>query len=185
MTEDKTPSAKAAAARRRRNQAAHAAPAAGSGQAQTAVIKAETTVAAHVIAPIEGKVAAIINELDLAINRGARDGVERGMRFEVLDPDGVEITDPDTGERLGEETAVKIVVKVTRAEDDYSVARSDERIPGTMGFDSLFAASRFLKQQSRPARPRTLRTDEAIFNPSLKEEKSYVKRGDPVRQLLD
>ena len=105
------------------------------------------------------------------------------MRFEVLDPEGVAITDPETGRTLGEEVPIKIVVKIIRVEDAYSVARSDEVIPGSPGIDTLFSASALLKQ-GRPARQRTLRTEEALFK-ELKEESSYVKRGDPVRQIID
>lgn len=131
--------------------------------------------------PIEGQVAAVLNEVQIAINRGRGYGVTRGMKFEVLEPEGVPITDPETGLQLGEETGVKIRVKVVRVEDDYSVAESDEFFPGTKNIgDSLFSASLGLKSQ--PTRQRTLRTEEAIF-PALKEEKSYVKRGDPVREI--
>jgi hypothetical protein len=136
--------------------------------------------AAEIEHPIEGKVAAILNDVELAINRGRLQGVTRGMKFEVLEPEGVPVTDPDSGAQLGEETAVKITVKVVRVEDEYSVARSDEQVPGR---DPLFAASQLLLQ-GRPARLRTLSTDDALF-PVLKEEKSYVKRGDPVREITD
>jgi len=142
---------------------------------------AHAQAAALIQQPIEGKVAAILNELELAINRGKEHGVKRGMRFEVLEPEGVAVTDPDTGDVLGEEVAIKIVVKVVRVENDYSVARSDEELPGTGGIDYLFAASAALKGQ--PARRRTLSTEDALF-PVLKEEKSYVKRGDPVREVM-
>jgi hypothetical protein len=140
---------------------------------------APQSAAAVVEHPIEGKVAAILNELDLAINRGGEHGVTRGMRFEVMEPTGVMVTDPDTGKPLGEETQVKIKVKVVRVESDYSVARSDEEIPGKGG--SLFWASDALLKGT-PARLRTLATDDALF-PALDEEESFIKRGDPVREI--
>jgi len=182
MTErSETPSAKAAA-RRRQSQAAEGV-VRGSGQAQAIVVTAKGDLITP-DEPIEGKVAAILNELDLAINRGKEHGVVRGMRFEVLEPEGISITDPESGRVLGEETQVKIVVRVIRAEDDYSVARSDEIIPGsTSAIESLFSASLSLKQGT-PSRRRTLRTEEALFTP-LKEDKSFVQRGDPVRELLE
>lgn len=99
------------------------------------------------------------------------------MRFEVMEPEGTAVTDPDTGKVLGDETQVKIKVKVVRVEDQYSVANSDEEIPGK---GSLFWASQALT--GTPARWRTLATDDALF-PALPEDQSYVKRGDPVREL--
>ena len=45
---------------------------------------------------IEGKVAAIVNERELAINRGADVGVKEGMIFKVVEPE-LDVTDPDTG----------------------------------------------------------------------------------------
>jgi hypothetical protein len=104
------------------------------------------------------------------------------MKFEVMEPEGVPITDPETEIELGEETGFKIRVKVVRVEDEYSVAESDEWFPATRTIDSLFSASLGLKGE--PKRQRTLRTEEALF-PPLNEEKSFVKRGDPVREIQD
>ena len=128
---------------------------------------------------IEGQVAAILNALELAINRGEKDGVTEGMRFEVLEKEGVPITDPETGEELGEEVAIKIRVRIVRVEQEYSVARSYE---ATGGFEPIFGMSALLK--GRAPTLRTLRTDEALF-PALKEAESYVKRGDPVREIVE
>jgi hypothetical protein len=129
---------------------------------------------------IEGQVAGILNERELAINRGGKHGVEPDMRFMVLEPEGVPITDPETGEQLGLETPIKIRVKVFRVEDDYSLARTYERLGGA---DPLNFGVAALLHRS-PPRVRTLRTSEALF-PPLTEEESYVKRGDPVRQIVE
>ncbi|MFF2772967.1 hypothetical protein ACFVUP_38300, partial [Streptomyces bacillaris] len=62
---------------------------------------------------IEGKVASVLNERELVLNVGAEEGVEVGMRFKILYAGGIEITDPDTNEALGNvewpKTEVKIV----------------------------------------------------------------------------
>lgn len=106
----------------------------------------------------------------------------------MLEGIGVEITDPDTGETLGKEVGVKITVRVVRVEDAYSVAESAETIPGRPAVPSivdLFSASASIRgQPAVPARRRTMRTEEALF-PPLTEAQSYVKRGDPVRQILE
>lgn len=130
------------------------------------------------VTPIEGQVAAILNERELAINRGSNHGVEVDTKFEVLEPEGVAVTDPETEEELGEEVGVKIRVRIVRVESDYSIGRTYERVGG---YDPLgFAAAALFK--GTDARFRTLRTSEALFS-SLAEEESYVKRGDPVRQI--
>lgn len=141
----------------------------GRGVAQSATV---------IVRPIEGEVAAILNELQLAINRGRRHGVTYGMRFEVLDQKGVKITDPETSQKLGEEVPIKIRIRIVRAEENYSIGESDERTGGS----GLFALSSYLVSTS--PRRRTLRTEEALF-PPLTEEASYVKRGDRVRQIIE
>jgi hypothetical protein len=50
--------------------------------------------------PIEEKVARVLSSRELVV-RGAEHGVELGMDFEVLDPIGNDILDPDTHEVIG------------------------------------------------------------------------------------
>src|SRR2546425_9679519 len=72
--------------------------------------------------PIRGKVARILNSRELAINVGATDGVKVGMYFDVLDPKGEDIKDPDSGEVLGSLERPKVRVKVAKVQDHLSVA---------------------------------------------------------------
>jgi len=123
---------------------------------------------------IEGQVAAIINERELAINRGSDHGVERGMKFEVLEKRPVPITDPETQQELGSVTIVKIRVRVADVEPQWSIAETYEVIGGKTSLAFLMGME--------AGHVRTLRTDEAITKP-LSEQESYVKRGDPVRQI--
>ena len=128
---------------------------------------------------IEGKVARVLNERELAINKGARDGVKVGMRFAVLDAKAEEaITDPDTGEPLGSVYRPKARVEIVEVQDRMSVGRTYQRIGGR-GLDlaSLFS-------QYQPPRWKTLRTDDAEF-PPIEDSESFIRRGDPVRQLRD
>lgn len=130
---------------------------------------------------IEGQVAAIINERELAINRGEKHGVVEGMKFAVTDPKGVQITDPETGAELATIVIEKVRVQVTEVAPDYSIARTYQRTPGrdplgALGFSDLLRVV--------PSRVRTLRTDEALSKP-LAEAESFVKRGDRVRQVKD
>lgn len=130
---------------------------------------------------IEGKVAAILNSRELVINRGSADGVEEGMKFAVLDPSGNEIMDPESGRAIGSVFRTKINVRIVEVQPHLSVGRTYEMTPGRGGAFSLSIAD-YLRYE--PPHPRTLRTDEAVFQP-IKEEESYVKRGDAVRQLPD
>lgn len=56
--------------------------------------------------PIVGKVAKILDEVRLVINRGSRDGVRPGMRF-VAYAEVEDVADPETGESLGKWELVK------------------------------------------------------------------------------
>lgn len=74
--------------------------------------------------PIEGHVASILTKSELVINRGARDGVEIGMRFKITDTKGIEVTDPTSGESLGSVQIAKTMVKIVLVEDQLSVGRT-------------------------------------------------------------
>lgn len=77
------------------------------------------------IKPVRGKVARVLSEREVAINRGSNDGVELGMRFNILNSSETqEIKDPDTGETLGHVERVKIPVRVTSVNDKLAVAET-------------------------------------------------------------
>lgn len=127
---------------------------------------------------ISGKVARVLNSRELVINRGKVDGVRDGMVFAVLDPKAEAITDPDTGEVLGSVDRPKTHVKVIDVTDRLSVART-YRItrpgrPGLTGVAALFAP--------QPPVVESLRTTESTWE-DLSEQESYVKSGDPVREV--
>ena len=126
---------------------------------------------------IEGKVARILNERELVINRGSRDGVEIGMRFAILNPNGIDITDPETHEVLGSVPIAKTIVKVVRVDERMSVGRTFRTIPGRAG-GSVFSAIAALSPI--PDRPETLRAGERTVYQEISEEESSVKTGDPA-----
>ena len=76
------------------------------------------------VKPIRGKVARVLNDREVAINRGAVDGVESGMEFNILASDVQKIQDPDTKEYLGSVRRPKTRVKVTLVYDRLSVAET-------------------------------------------------------------
>jgi hypothetical protein len=138
------------------------------------------------IVPIRGKVARILNSRELAINVGSKDGVVVGMHFDVLDPKGEDIKDPDTGEILGSLERPKVRVQVVKVQDSLSVAstykKHEVNVGGTgglgiTGFAQLFMPPKYVTKYE------TLKTIEKTWE-DLDEKESYVKTGDPVVQVI-
>jgi hypothetical protein len=126
---------------------------------------------------ISGKVAGVLTKRELVINRGSADGVEVGMRFAVLNRQGIDIKDPDTGELLGSTELVKAVVKIVRIDAEHlSVGRTFRQTPGRAGLTATLAGV-----YGTAPRTETLAIEDGT---SLKEEldpaQSYIKIGDPV-----
>ena len=130
---------------------------------------------------ITGKVAHVLNSREVALNRGANDGVEPGMVFRILSPAGFEVRDPDTGELLGSVENVKFRVRVVSVQDRISVARTFkfQRINvGGNGFtrrksSKLFNPPRWVKRYE------ALKPKDDAQDPDGDE---YVSIGDPAVQ---
>ena len=145
------------------------------------------------MAPIEGKVAQVISERDVAINRGRRAGVEIGMIFRIMSPEPEEIHDPDTGDLLGAVDVTKVEVEVIAVQDNLAVCRTFKKVvtpgrPARPGISSPFNAlgQNIFGDPGTPESERyqTLRTDEEEFVArELDPEGSYVKRGDRAVQV--
>lgn len=73
--------------------------------------------------PIEGKVAAIIDDTTLVLNVGSEQGVQEGMAFAIFASHG-EIEDPDSGQSLGRWEAVKARVVATHVQERLCTVRS-------------------------------------------------------------
>jgi hypothetical protein len=131
---------------------------------------------------LEGKVASVLNERELVINVGERDGVRRGMRFAVL-AGATEIPDPDTGESLGTIDRTKVRVQAVHVQERLSICQTYElravggglHPAGMSNLEQLFGPRQDL--------PRTLKAKEYL--PPLDEAESYVKVGDRVRRIED
>ena len=72
---------------------------------------------------VEGKVAKILGNNEIVINRGRNGGVRPGMLLEVFASEGEEVWDPDTGETLGTVEDVKAHAEVTEVKERLAVAR--------------------------------------------------------------
>jgi hypothetical protein len=143
---------------------------------------------------ILGKVASILNEREVIINKGSEDGVVEEMTFRVT-TEGIPVTDPDTGESLGIFIRDKIGVKISEIQPKFSVARTYETYDVIVPAYSSSLLG--LKKNSRPllrevTRVRTLRKagssllESKPFKP-MTEDDSLVLVGDRVIQdeLLD
>jgi hypothetical protein len=124
---------------------------------------------------IRGKVAQLIDDRTLVINRGSDDGVQVGMRFAVLNRRGADVIDPDTGEPIGSVEIDKVVVKVVRVEPRLAVGRTFRTF--TTGFAAALWGTGRVQHE-------TLRTDTATYKQELDEAESYVKIGDPVVEVV-
>ena len=125
---------------------------------------------------IEGRVAELIDDQTLVINRGSDHGVQVGMRFAILNPRGAEIKDPDTNEVIGSVEIEKVIVKVVRVEPKLAVARTFRtfRTPGIFNIPSFGGGTR----------RETLRTDQSTYKEELDPKDSYIKLGDPAVRVV-
>jgi hypothetical protein len=85
---------------------------------------------------VRGLVAKLLNDEELVINRGSRDGVVSGMEFFILDVATEHIKDPETGEDLGGVPRWKAVVTITAIGERVSLA---ERKKPASGLTNPFA----------------------------------------------
>ena len=140
---------------------------------------------------IEGKVAAVLNDRELVINRGETSGVKPGMIFGILEEK--EIQDPDTKEELGSVEIVKIRVKVVDVKPKMSICRTYETyyfnlggsgqlrsMPSLPWLGSAVSAATWQLYQEPP--PNWV-TQVQTINPKPGEEGSTVYTGDSVCQL--
>ena len=74
---------------------------------------------------IEGKVAKILNDRELAINVGSDKGVQTGYKFQIVQETD-EILDPDTKKNLGRFRRVVIRVKIVAVDPLKSIAQTYE-----------------------------------------------------------
>lgn len=135
---------------------------------------------------IRGKVARVLDTRHLVINVGTVHGVSLGMYFDVLDPKGENITDPDTGQVIGSIDRPKVRVQVIKADERLSIAATFRKKEiniggrgssmGLAGLADVFMPPKYVTKYE------TLKTTEKTWE-DLDESESYVKIGDPVMQV--
>jgi hypothetical protein len=122
---------------------------------------------------ISGRVVSVLNDRELAINRGSNDGVVIGTRFAVL-IEGPELKDPDTGESLGTVELPKAIVKVVRVQPRVSIARTFHTKVISYGFSAFTSERRKVD---------TLSVEETIES-EIDEGSWIVKAGDKVLETV-
>ncbi|WP_285775681.1 hypothetical protein [Microtetraspora sp. NBRC 13810] len=127
--------------------------------------------------------AKILADRELVLNKGSADGVEVGMRFVILNRNGADIRDPETGEILGSVDLEKTMVKVVRVHERLAIARTFRTIRSA---EEPLAAFGIPGQLVRPPQTvvESLQTDEQRLKDELSEEDSSVKLGDPAVQVI-
>ena len=134
---------------------------------------------------IRGKVARVLNSREIAINLGKNDGVVVGMYFNVMDQNSEDIRDPDTGDLLGSIERPKVEVKVTIVKEKLSTASTYKVTKVNIGGQGISGSviSQMLMPPKWVTKYETLKTEEKTWE-DLDEERSYVKVGDPVVQVI-
>lgn len=127
-----------------------------------------------VASAVEGKVAEVLNDREVVINRGKDHGVKMGARFKLMET--LRIKDPDTKNVIGEITREKLRVKVVQLEQSLSIASTYETYE-TAGVDPTLA---FLGgPQIRTVEVRRIRTTDDI------SDAVFVEIGDIAIELTD
>lgn len=125
---------------------------------------------------IEGRVARVLNDQELIINRGRKDGVTRGMHFDVLRGESpVKIVDPETGEALGVLDRPKAVIRVSEVHEKFALCEPYEVLE--IGGSRVAPADFFAPRRRTPASFKGRDVEIAIS-----EDESIIKVGDRVRQ---
>lgn len=137
---------------------------------------------------IRTKVARVLNSREIVIAAGSIQGVTKGMYFDVIDPKGEDIKDPDTGEVLGSIERPKVRVKITQVQEKLSVASTFKKEKVNIGGKGYFVENLGFAEALMPpnyvTKYETLKTNEKTWE-DLDEKESYVKSGDPVVQVAE
>lgn len=111
---------------------------------------------------VQGKVAMILNDREVVINRGKDHGVEMGAKFKVVET--VEVEDPDTKETIGTIEREKIRLEVAHLEPAMSIARTYETYK--YGGHPVFRDNDSLRRHLDPLANIMPRTDVKRIRPS-------------------
>ncbi len=130
---------------------------------------------------ITGRIVKILDESHIVANFGLRDGVSNGDRFVVFEA-GEEITDPETGESLGELELVKAHIEAVHVQDRMTLLTPFAVVSGqreTATVLSAVMARTSTKNTPAERAPLTVRTDQVSGIPVIRP----VQVGDCIRRI--
>jgi hypothetical protein len=142
---------------------------------------------------ITGKIAEIVDEHTLIINRGEEHKVRSGMIFVVMGLGG-DVKDPDTGDSLGPKPFEKLRVKVADVYPKFCVAETYRIVAPPMAFHEFLGTTNLTIDQLNRLNPNPFRQfsperehiiggkkpeDSTPTNPAVS-----VSVGDTVRELV-
>jgi hypothetical protein len=134
---------------------------------------------------IEGRVARVLSERELVINRGAHHDVREGMRFAVLAASPIEVIDPETDEIIDVIDREKVRVEAVEVRDKSTICATYEaQWEGGGGLNPFFAAQALgnLFEQRRKV-IKTLRIEDSDLPGPLDPKESFVKKNDRVVEI--
>lgn len=138
--------------------------------------------------PIEGKVARILNSRDLALNIGSEDGVEKDMFFHIVEEEGRDIEDPETGEFLESVHLIKVTVMVFIVKSRISIATTFRKKRVNVGGKGFAVAGSALHQLLMPekwiSKYETLKSKDREIE-KIDPQESYIEVGDYATQVVD
>ena len=105
------------------------------------------------------------------------------MAFDVMNPKGDLIQDPDTGAALGSVFLPKVRVRISQVNDRVSVATT-ETTSSSIDVSQLGTFAKLFLSAGRAATSPTLRRNNSNWE-DIDEIESIVKIGDPVVQVVD
>lgn len=133
---------------------------------------------------ISGKVAALLDDRTLVINKGSDDGVGVGMCFVIYAAQGKKIVDPDSKKELGFLKLPKLSVKVVEIYPAYSKAETYKyRTVNEGGENSILGGlGGYLSPPKYVKKYETFSIDEHTKK-EINEERSIVKVGDIAEEI--
>lgn len=131
---------------------------------------------------ITGTVIRILNDREVVLNRGSRDGLEIDMYVGIIDPDTEDLEDPETGEQLGGIRRYKVALKVIQISERLAIAatyKTKQVNVGGLGSPNsgLGAFALAMTPRKIETQVETLRLDPALSQP-LGPSESRVEQGD-------
>lgn len=132
---------------------------------------------------VHGRVAKIISDREVILNKGYKQGLFEGAYVTVTDPSTQSIKDPITGEELGDFKRITAVLRVAECTENLALAKTFRtkrvRVGGGMGMGNI---GEMLAAPKYETKVETLRFDPQEGLP-ISEEESAISTGDPFETI--